>query len=73
MYTYHINLDERGSFYADVRDADENTIYELRADGCELQQVEDGFMRHSRDVDGLADYLVDLSIMPANASLILEN
>ena len=27
QYEYFINLDERGEFYADVRDPDGNTVY----------------------------------------------
>ncbi|WP_240533969.1 hypothetical protein [Aeromonas veronii] len=31
LYGYYINLDERGDFYADVRDADGSTVFEIRA------------------------------------------
>lgn len=60
-YTYHVNLDERGSFYADVRNEDGKTVLEVFG-GNELPEgesslVDDGFMRHFRDVDGLAEYM----------------
>ncbi len=65
-YTYHINLNERGSFYADVRDSKENTVFEIKA-GNELEEGESsifeyGYMRHTDDIDGLLDYMIDLGI-----------
>lgn len=66
-FEYHINLDERGSFYADVRDACENTLYEIKSDDetGEIEQVSDGFMKHARDVDGLEKYLKQMEILPS--------
>ena len=73
-YTYYINLDERGSFYADVRDQNEKTVFEIRA-GNELAEdetsiFEDGYMRDARDVDGLTDYLRDLRVIPKTAVVV---
>jgi hypothetical protein len=66
-FTYHINMDERGSFCADVRDANEKEVFTIKA-GDELQPdessiFEDGYMKHKDDVQGLRDYLVELKIM----------
>ena len=66
-YTYHINLDERESFRSDVRDDNGNTIYEILG-GDELGEnetslVEDGWMRHDHDMDGLTAYLRSLGII----------
>lgn len=60
-YEYWINLDERGEFFADVRDADGKTILETHSnlDG-EIDLVTDGYMRHGRDLAGLREYLVDV-------------
>jgi hypothetical protein len=58
MLSYHINLDERGEFYADVR-RDDKTIFEIK--GFEI--FEDGFMRNKNDMHGLAGYLVTLGII----------
>jgi hypothetical protein len=74
---YFINLDERGSFSADVRDAAGKTLFEIKA-GNELEEgetsiFEDGFMKHKHDMDGLADYLTDLGIAPCGAMLIAGN
>ena len=72
-YTYHINLNERGCFYADVRDADGKTVFEVKG-GDELPEgesslVEDGFMRHLTDVDGLAEYMRSLGYSVESLSL----
>lgn len=66
-YGYYIDLHERGSFIADVRDAQGKTIYEVRA-GNELGEdetslVDDGFMKHVEDIDGLQAYLIDLKLL----------
>lgn len=64
--TYFINLDERGEFYADVRNAYDKTVFEIS--GFEI--FEDGFMSHSRDLEGLKDYLVSLGVMSQTQELI---
>ena len=58
-YEYHINLDERGEFYADVRDESGNTVFEIH--GFDI--FEDGYMRHKDDIAGLGEYLLDLGIV----------
>uniref|UniRef100_E6QW74 Uncharacterized protein n=1 Tax=mine drainage metagenome TaxID=410659 RepID=E6QW74_9ZZZZ len=55
---YFINLDERGEFYADVRDDSNNTIFEIKG----FDVFEDGWMRNKRDLKGLKNYLVDLGV-----------
>lgn len=66
ILTYHINLDERGSFSADVRRKNK-TIFEIKA-GDELGEdetsiFEDGFMKNKYDMVGLTDYLFDLGVI----------
>lgn len=56
-FEYHINLNERGSFYADVRNTSGKTVFEIKA-GNELKEgessiFEDGFMKTIHDMDGL--------------------
>lgn len=70
-YEYHINIDERGSFLADVRKGNANgkTVFEIRA-GNELGEYEssifeDGYMKHKDDMVGLKSYLVSLKILKA--------
>ena len=74
---YHVNLNERGSFYADVRDKDGNTIYEVRG-GNELGEdetdlVTDGFMRDLMDTRMLTEYLRDLSIIGHDDHIIISS
>ena len=66
-YRLHVNLDERGGFYADVRSPDGSTVFEIKA-GNELAEdetsiFEDGYMAHKGDVSGLTDYLRELDII----------
>jgi len=63
-FSYTINLDERGEFYADVRQENGESIFEVRSnDDGVIEMVEDGFMNDTRDVTGLADHLVSLGLM----------
>lgn len=67
-YVYHVNLDERGSFRADVRNPkNDKTVYEVRG-GDELGEdesslVDDGYMRNLRDVQGLQEYLREMGVI----------
>lgn len=65
--TYFINLNERGDFYADVRNAYDATVFEIY--GFDI--FEDGFMKNESDLDGLKSYLVDLGIMTPTQRLIM--
>lgn len=56
MLTYHINLNERGSFHADVR-RDGQTIYDIYA-GAELN-------------DGDSSIFVDLEVIKENEGEIV--
>lgn len=69
-FTYHVNLDERGYFFADVRDENENSIYDIHSneDG-EIPEVTDGFMHHSRDLEGLSRHLQSMGIIPKESTI----
>lgn len=72
ILTYHINLDERGSFSADVR-RDGKTIFEIKA-GNELAEdessiFEDGFMKNKYDMEGLTDYLFEMGVIDKNEEI----
>lgn len=66
---YVIDLDERGEFYADVREQNGNTIYAIHG----FQLFEDGFMKNSRDIGGLMDYLQSLKVIGENDSILDTN
>jgi len=68
-YEYYVNLDERGEFYADVRDPDEQTVFEIH--GFDI--FEDGWMKHKNDIDGLKKYLEHLGIMGPKDNLVKGN
>lgn len=74
-YTYHINLDERGSFYADVRDGDENTIYDVKlgdnSKDYDFDLIDAGYMTHCRDVKGLSSYLEGMGIIEEGSTIKL--
>lgn len=69
-FGYYIDLDERSCFYADVRDVNGKTIFEIRIDSDdnddESNIFEDGYMRDKNDILGLAKYLKDLGILKNN-------
>ena len=74
IYTYHINLNERGSFIADVRNAKGKTVYEIKA-GDELGEDEtsifdDGYMKNIHDIGGLEEYLKEMQVIPNDAKII---
>ena len=83
QYEYFINLDERGEFYADVRDPDGNTVFEIH--GFDIFEeifsrryfrgdiFEDGFMDHKYDLENLEGYLRILEVMPKGATLVRGN
>lgn len=64
-YYYFINLDERGEFFADVRNSKGSTVFEIH--GFDI--FEDGFMEHSNDLSGLFDYLYELNIIEFNSEI----
>ena len=68
-FEYYINLDERGDFFADVRNQDGDTVFEIK--GYDI--FDDGFMKHKDDLDGLKNYLVDLGIIEPRDHISKEN
>ena len=72
VFGYYVNLDERGSFYADVRDIRDNTIYEVSSDDEDgtVWEVESGFMSDPHDLEGLAGYLAEMSIIAKGGEIL---
>lgn len=74
LFGYFVDLDERGSFFADVRNSQGQTVFEVRAGDSlgedESSLIDDGFMRGNRDLDGLSSYLRDMGVIPAGASVM---
>jgi hypothetical protein len=70
-YTYTIHLDERGEFFATVDDADGQEVFRIADEnGYPIaEMIEDGWMAHTTDTDGLAEYLADLGIIGPDDSI----
>jgi len=67
-YEYYINLDERGEFNADVRDADGKTVFEFDGEFFDY-----GWMDSKQDVVGLNEYLRTMNIIPSNSRTVVAN
>lgn len=68
-YNYQVDLDERGEYKATVYDDCDNEIWDI-ADIQELNQlIEDGYMKHKQDMDGLCSYLTKLGVFVADSQL----
>jgi len=75
-FEYFINLDERGMFYADVRNNAGKTVFEIEINmdiDNENTIFKDGFMKNQNDLVGLKEYLVSLGIMKPDQRLIKGN
>lgn len=55
-YKWYINLDEHGRFYGDLRREDQGVIFEIDENKLH-EMVDDGVIRHGRDLPGLWNYL----------------
>jgi hypothetical protein len=71
-----IDLDERGSFKGHVENSKGQSIFEFSNEGEDgwphesgLWLIEDGFMKHGRDTEGLLEYLQSMGLATANASM----
>jgi len=71
---YYIDLDERGSFRADVRTVKGNTVFEIAA-GNELGEDEcsifdDGFMKDKNDLEGLTEHLRGMGVIGPDTKVL---
>ena len=69
QYEYYINLNERGCFFADVRDHEGDSIFEIH--GFDI--FEDGFMSNQYDLNGLHELLVSHSYIDKTDNLVRGN
>ncbi|MBW4048082.1 MAG: hypothetical protein HIU89_09125 [Proteobacteria bacterium] len=75
LYGYSINLDERGEFYADVRDsASGESVYEFgsskEGDYGAIWEIDDGYMKDKNDTQGLLEMLVQNGVVPSGSTLL---
>lgn len=71
-FTYHIDHDERGDFYAHVEDEGGNCIYSIPDSDAMYQMVYDGFMKYTKDVGGLCEYLQHIGLISKDDTLTFE-
>lgn len=68
---YYINLDERGDFFADVRDLSGRSVFEIHTDEQgRIDLIDDGFMADKTDLAGLRDYLAALGVVRLCAEIL---
>lgn len=77
--TMVVDLDERGSFRAHVENINGNTVFSFSNEGEDgwpdedgLWLVNDGYMKHCRDSDGLHDYLLEMGIAKPGSVMRME-
>lgn len=73
--SFIVDIDERGWFKAHVENQNGKTVFSLSNEDeagwpGPLDLVEDGFMKHSRDMSGLLDHLRDIGIARERSTLI---
>ena len=69
QYEYYINLNERGCFFADVRDYEGDSIFEIH--GFDI--FEGGFMSDLCDLEGLHELLVSQGYISKTDNLVRGN
>lgn len=70
IYRYFINLDERGEFYADIRDASDNTVLEIDTDYARFLSDE---RVNVYNVSSLLFYFQSIGDLPQDAFLFKGN
>lgn len=69
VFYYSVNLDERGDFQMHVENHNGDEVFSID-DIDDLQNIiDDGFMKHKEDYDGLEEHLKDMGIMQKNDTL----
>lgn len=64
-FGFYVNLDERGEFFADVRNSQHVSVFSVRipSDDESMDLVDAGYMSHPKDIGGLTDYLREMSVI----------
>lgn len=65
IFGFFVNLDERGDFYADVRNSEGKTVLEIKTgpNGEPPELIESGYMTNKQDIQGLTDYMREMSLI----------
>lgn len=76
---YVIDLDERGIFKAHVENQNGKEVFSLSNEDeggwpkGDLDLVEDGYMRHARDINGLLEHLQEVGLAGPRSTLELTH
>lgn len=73
LYGYYINLDERGMFYADVRDSNGITVFEIKAGDDSLDEdfdFDNYGMKNKTDIAGLEKFLKEILVIKETGKLL---
>ena len=71
-YYYHIDMDERGEFHSHLEDRNNKVVWDSGETQDMIDNIESGFMKHARDVDGLELWLKSLDIIPDDSIIYLD-
>lgn len=69
-YKYYINLDERGEFYANVREDGGKIVFEITDYDHLWELIEGAWMEDKQDTHGLREYLIQNHIMTDEDRLV---
>jgi hypothetical protein len=69
VFSYHVNLDERGYFSSDVRNWKGKTVFQISSADVLENMLNDGFMKSKYDIAGLLEFLHDTGTIPADGTL----
>lgn len=72
-FFYWIDADERGEFSARVNNPHGKEVFSIPDAEAMEDLIQDGFMRNTGDIDGLAEYLKDMGVMAKNDILVESN
>lgn len=72
-FFYWIDADERGEFSARVNNPHGKEVFSIPDAEAMEDLIQDGFMRNTGDIDGLAEYLKDMGVMAKNDVLVESN
>lgn len=70
-FTYTVDLDERGEFRAHLDDENGLTLISYETDDIR-ELIDDGFMKHGRDAEGLREHLSDCDVIKPNVTIKVQ-
>lgn len=69
-HNHIVDIDERGEYRCHVENCNGLTVWQAGTDDAgEFWPTADGFMRHTSDMSGLAEYLAEMRIIPAGSTI----